>query len=246
MVQDLHTHTVFSDGIDSVARISHYAHQHNIQIGIADHILCKKMCDKSSIINYFKTLDEYHVLKGAEIDLGETGALDDYLIDNSDYIIGSIHNIRMNGENIKFGKYFDSRAGEQILNRDFVFNDNTCCKALENILLVIRKELTTNPIDILGHCTVNPFYEQVNSKYKYEWEQELISLCKSTETAIEISGLWMEPSIDFIKRAIDRKVKVTFGSDCHELYSDKYFDYYIFIFHELGLSERDVKRIGKR
>lgn len=42
MVQDLHTHTVFSDGIDNVARISRYAHQHNIQIGIADHILCKK------------------------------------------------------------------------------------------------------------------------------------------------------------------------------------------------------------
>ena len=226
--------------------MSHYAHQQNIQIGVSDHILCKKMCDKSSIIKYFKTLDEYPVFKGAEIDLGETGALDDYLIDNSDYIIGSIHNIRMNDENIKFGKYFDSRAGEQILNRDFVFSDNTCCKALENILLVIRKELTTNPIDILGHCTVNPFYEQVNSKYKYEWEQELITLCKSTETAIEISGLWMEPSIDFIKRAIDRKVKVTFGSDCHELYSDKYFDYYFFIFHELGLSERDVKRIGKR
>ena len=246
MIQDLHTHTVFSDGIDNVARMSQYAHQHHIQIGISDHILCKKMCDKSSVINYFKILDEYPVLKGAEIDLGETGVLDDYLIDNSDYIIGSIHNIRMNGKNIKFGKYFDSRAGEQILNSDYIYNDNICCKALEKILLVISRELTTNPIDILGHCTVNPFYEQVNSKYKYEWEQEIISLCKSTETAIEISGLWMEPSIDFIKKAIDRKVKVTFGSDCHELYSDKYFDYYIFISRELGLSERDVKKIGKK
>lgn len=165
MVQDLHTHTVFSDGIDNVARMSQYAHQHHIQIGISDHILCKKMCDKSSVINYFKILDEYPVLKGAEIDLGETGVLDDYLIDNSDYIIGSIHNIRMNGENIKFGKYFDSRAGEQILNSDYIYNDNICCKALEKILLVISRELTTNPIDILGHCTVNPFYEQVNSKY---------------------------------------------------------------------------------
>lgn len=108
--------------------------------------------------------------------------------------------VRINNENIRLGKYFDSRDQKKLLNIDFIFRDYICCKALEKILFVINKELNDNPIDILGHCTVNPFYEQVNFPYKYEWGKEIISICKSTDTAIEISGLWIEPNVDFIKK----------------------------------------------
>lgn len=246
MMQDLHIHTIYSDGNSSLEKIYSQATENKIEIGISDHILCKTMPDKDSVLNYFDKLEKYHVLKGGEIDLGETGILDDILVSKADYIIGSIHNIKLDNQNIKFGKYFDSRDRNKKLNADFIFNDYECCKALEKILLVVTKELRQNPIDILGHCTVNPFYEQVNSKFKYEWEEEIILICASTNTAIEISGLWVAPNVDFIKKAINKGVKVTFGSDCHRTYSPRYLEYFNFVSEIINLKKGDVLKIEKR
>ena len=86
MVQDLHIHTIFSDGIDTIEEIIFKATEIGIEIGISDHIFCKKMPDKKSVSKYFELLDQYPVLKGGEIDLGESGIIDDYIISKSDYI----------------------------------------------------------------------------------------------------------------------------------------------------------------
>lgn len=246
MIQDLHIHTIYSDGINTVEEIITKATEIGIEIGISDHILCKKMPDKKNVLNYFESLAQYPVLKGGEIDLGETGIIDDCIISKADYIIGSIHSIRIKNDYIKLGKYFDYRDHKKILNNNFIFNDYVCCNALDEILIIIEKELSQNHIDILGHCTVNPFYEQVNSKFRYEWENELISICKSFNIAVEISGLWIEPDVDFVQKAIDNNVKVTFGSDCHGKYSSLYLDYFYFISKTINLKEGDVLKIAKK
>lgn len=244
-MQDLHIHTVFSDGENTIDMIYRKSQIYGIEIGISDHILCKKMCDKTSVVNYLNILSNYSVLKGGEIDLGETGIIDDIIISKTDYIIGSIHSLDIGNQIIKLGKYFDYRSKRKILHTDFIFDDSICCKALEVILNTIRRELSVNPITILGHCTVNPFYEQVNSKYKFEWENELISLCRLNNTAIEISGLWMEPNVDFIRRTLAKKVKISFGSDCHTDYTENYFDYYKFILNHINIKKGDVLKIVK-
>lgn len=244
-MQDLHIHTVFSDGEKTISQIYGKSQIYGIEIGISDHILCKKMCDKSSVVNYLDILSKYPVLKGGEIDLGETGIIDDVILSKSDYIIGSIHSVDIGGQTIRLEKYFDCRDKWKILHKDFIFDDLICCKAMDVILDTVRNELSANPITIIGHCTVNPFYEQVNSKYRFEWENELISICKANNTAIEISGSWIEPSVDFIRRALVQKVKVSFGSDCHTDYTNKYLDYYSFIARHTNIEERDVLKIGK-
>lgn len=246
MIQDLHIHTIYSDGSDTIENILIKANDNNMEIGISDHILCKRLPEKGDILKYLNTLDYYPVLKGGEIDLGETGIIDDLIISNADYIIGSIHSIKLKDNYIQFGKYFDDRAQKKKLSTDFIFDDYLCCCALEKILFTIEKEVSQNQIDILGHCTVNPFYEQVNSKFRYEWEDELITICKSFQTAIEISGLWIEPSADFVQKAINKEVKVTFGSDCHTQYSTKYLDYFKFIKKTVTLNEGDVLKIAKK
>lgn len=245
LVNDLHIHTVFSDGICSVEDILKDTDCNNYQLGISDHIFCKKLPNKSDVLNYIKMIEQFPVLKGGEIDLGEIGIIDDYVYSGLDYLIGSIHNIRINGANIKLGKYFDYRDKKRILNKDFVFDDYMCCKALDNILKVIEKDLNNNSINILGHCTVNPFYEQVNVKYRYQWENEVISICKKHGTAIEISGLWIEPEIGFICRVIKNGVKLSFGSDCHREYSNAYWDYFNFANENIKFKNGDLYRIEK-
>lgn len=246
MIQDLHIHTIYSDGFDTIENILQKATENEIVVGISDHIFSKKMPERKNVLRYFEMLDQYPVLKGGEIDLGETGIMDDSIISKADYIIGSIHGVKINDNYIKLGKYFDDRDHKKILNSNFVFDDYLCCSALEEILITIQNELSQNCIDILGHCTVNPFYEQVNSKFRYEWENELISICKSSNTAIEISGLWMEPSADFMQKVINKDVKVTFGSDCHTKYSALYLDYFYFIRKTVNLKEGDVLKIAKK
>ncbi len=246
MIQDLHIHTIYSDGFDTIENILREATENKVEIGICDHILCKKLPEKKKVLMYFEILDNYPVLKGGEIDLGETGIIDDSIISKADYIIGSIHSVTLNDKHIKLGKYFDDRDHKKILNDNFVFDDYVCCSALEKILIIIQNELSRNHIDILGHCTVNPFYEQVNSQFRYEWEDELLSICSSTNTAIEISGLWIEPGADFVQKAINKNVKLTFGSDCHTKYSVLYLDYFHFVSKIVHIKERDVLRIAKK
>lgn len=246
MIQDLHIHTIYSDGIDTIENILQKTSENNMEIGISDHIFCKKLSKKKDILKYFETLDNYPILKGGEIDLEETSVIDDSIISKADYIIGSIHGIKINNDYIKLGKYFDDRDHKKTLNSNFIFNDYLCCSALEKILIIMKKELSQNHIDILGHCTVNPFYEQVNSKFRYEWENELISVCKSSNTAIGISGLWLEPCVDFVQRAINKNVKVTFGSDCHTKYTLSYLDYFYFISKNINFKEGDVLKIEKK
>lgn len=246
MIQDLHIHTIYSDGFDTIENIIQKATENKMEIGISDHIFCKKMAEKKSVLRYFEILDNYPVLKGGEIDLGEPSAMDESIISKADYIIGSIHSVKLNDNYIKLGKYFDERDHKKILNSNFIFDDYLCCSALEKILTTIRNELSQNCIDILGHCTVNPFYEQVNSKFRYEWEDELISICKASHTAIEISGLWLEPGADFVQKVINNNVKVTFGSDCHTKYSVLYLDYFHFISKTINLKEGDVLKIAKK
>lgn len=243
-MQDLHIHTIFSDGISTIDEICRKSQEYGIEVGISDHILCKKMCDRASVMDYLNTLSRYPIFKGGEIDLGETGIIDDMIVSKIDYIIGSIHSVNINNQKIKLGKYFDYRNKSQILHSDYIFDDCTCCKALDSILDTVRIELSTNPIDILGHCTVNPFYEQVNAQYRYEWENELIALCKKNNTAIEISGLWIEPDVDFLKRVLTSKVKITFGSDCHTHYDRNCFEYFDFILKHINIEE-DVLKIGR-
>lgn len=50
----------------------------------------------------------------------------------------------------------------------------------------------------------------------------------------------------FHKKAIERGIKVTFESDCHTLYSNKYFEYFNFVSRELKISEKEVKIIEKK
>lgn len=244
-MQDLHIHTIFSDGQVSVEDICSKANEYGIEIGISDHILCKGMRTKESVLSYLEYLARYPVLKGGEIDLGETGIINDKIVSNIDYIIGSIHSVNIGNQIVKLGKYFDYRDKRKILSDKYLFDDYVCSKALETILSILNDELSDNPIDILGHCTVNPFYEQVNAKFKYEWENEVIEICKKNNVAIEISGLWIEPSIDFIRRVINNNVKVTFGSDCHTKYDSSYFDYYNYIKNILNLKEGDVLKVVK-
>ncbi len=236
---------MLSDGNDTIENIVSKAQKYGFEIGISDHILCKKLPYVESVLSYLNHLSRFPVLKGGEVDLGEAKYINDAITSKIDYIIGSIHSVKIGDSVIKFGKYFDYRDKRKILNKQFIFYDYMCCTALETILNTLSVEFSRCPIDILGHCTVNPFYEQVNVKFRYEWENEVISLCKAHNVAIEISGLWIEPSIDFIKRAVEKNAKVTFGSDCHTKYARSFLDYYYFAKKVVPIKNGDVLKIVK-
>lgn len=101
---DLHTHTVASDGVDSLEEMAHAARKLGYEyVGITDHSPSLKIANGQSIEDLraqIKTIDKLNerlsgirVLKSAEVDILADGTLDlpDNVLRHLDYTVCSIH-----------------------------------------------------------------------------------------------------------------------------------------------------------
>ncbi|WP_113672655.1 PHP domain-containing protein [Vallitalea guaymasensis] len=216
-VIDLHTHTLFSDGDATVEEILEVADGLGYKIGISDHVFCSKMTTESAIEEYLDKLEQYNVYKGVEANIGDYTKWSDRILGKLDYVISSVHtyNDTIN-QRTWLAEYFGYRAGHRDnYKQDYKTTD--CRYILEGILETITKTFQRTRVDILGHCTVLPFYEQlIDTDYINTWEEELLTLCEKHQVAIEISGLWKEPNTNFLKKALKKNILFSLGSDCHK------------------------------
>ncbi|MCX6128289.1 MAG: DNA polymerase/3'-5' exonuclease PolX [Proteobacteria bacterium] len=101
---DLHIHTTFSDGRDSLRSMVTEAVKRGYEyLALTDHsqrVRIAKGLDENTITSYWATIDSLQVefpqiklLKGIELDILEDGSLDlpDYILSKADWVIAALH-----------------------------------------------------------------------------------------------------------------------------------------------------------
>ncbi len=240
---DLHTHTVLSDGTKTPKQLLDAAEKKGYGLGISDHIFCCKMLTLRDVEHYLDELDRYNVLHGVEANLGENFTLPHKLDERVDYVIASVHSVQdLNGEKLELGPYFCARAGDAgapPYNRRFTADEAK--HYLEQILQILEFDFRYQRVDILGHCTVHPFYDTLmGQKYLSDWQDEVVKLCKKYTVAIEISGLWHCPDEDLIRKAHVAGVKFSLGSDCHQPKDTCDLDYALDMLRKIGIGQDEL------
>lgn len=238
---DLHTHTTWSDGEASVEQLYHIASSYGYGLGISDHLFCAGLYTTEKLSDYLDALSEYDVFRGCEANIGENYTLPDRLASKLDYVIASIHSAPdLQGGVIPLSKYFGERAGEDV-QWEWNIDKTRSEEYLEAILPQVETTMRTQRMDILGHCTVLPFYELLQgSAFLRNWEYAILSLCKKYNIALEISSLKKEPNLDMILRARQMGLRFAPGSDCHLLSDACNLDYALAIIDWAGLTESEL------
>ncbi len=231
---DLHTHTTFSDGDASVEQLLAIAGRQGYQLGISDHIFCPSYNDDfDQIEHYFDALQDYPVFIGVEGNIGDLIQWPERLVPKFDYVIASVHAVQYKGEKLFLSQYFGRRAGHRP-DCQLDYDPSASPAILTDVLGQIESTFRATRVDILGHCTVLPFYEDlIGSVFLEDWEREVIALCRKYGVAIEISGMWREPSRAFLEKALRAGVNFSFGSDCHRLSESCNLEYPLQMLKEL-------------
>lgn len=237
-IYNLHTHNTFSDGDMSIEYVMAKAKEKGYGLGISDHIFCGGLDTLEDIKHYVEALQHYDVLRGIEANIGEDFSLPDAVAYGLDYCIASVHYfLDEQGERVWLSKYFGTRAKHHNLYVP-VHNPSRNTYYMEQILKTVEHCFRTQRVDIYGHPTVLPFYEQLRgTTFLNQWEDAMISLCKKYDVALEISGLWREPGVELIQKARAHRVKLSFGCDGHKQEEVCNLAYVEQMIEEEGLSE---------
>lgn len=240
-IYDLHTHSTFSDGDATVEFLVEKASEKGYVLGVSDHIYCGQLDTENEMKRYLDYLDQFDVLKGVEANIGADFTLPDSIMYRIDYCIASVHFVPdRDGSIVHLSQYFGWRCGHR---PDYVrtFRNSDSQFLLEESLRQIEKNFSTQRVDILGHGTVTPFYTYMDgTQIQLDFENELLSLCKKYNVALEISGLWKEPSERVILEAKSRDIKFSFGSDCHRLNEVCDLEYVHKMIEKAGIEEKNL------
>lgn len=209
---DLHNHSNFSDGQLPPEAVAQTLAAQGLRGGLADHALIHgRLRTAADFALYYAAADRSGLYRGLEVDLGVPLTWPLRVLDEADYLIGSLHALIIGGEEHSLINYFNHRLGYKpdyrpdpvLANRD---------RLLEAALAAFRQGLDDWPIDILGHCTLLPGLED---DVPEDWAEALIGLAVQRGAAIEISGLWRLPGEVFLRRALERGATFSLGSDGH-------------------------------
>lgn len=203
---DLHIHTKYTDGLETIDNIFQEALNKNIEtIAITDHVW-----RTSTYLNqYFNEIKnkrddiQLNVLAGIEAKVVNIdGSIDatSEIIEESEIVLGSLHSIPT--------------------EEDYNFLDPT--KVDEDVVINNLYEATLNlikskKVDVIAHPTflLNKIY---GNKDFYEWQiEEIASKAAKHNIAIEINMKYNDPSLTFLKICKDKGVSFSVGSDAHIL-----------------------------
>ena len=205
---DLHNHSTFSDGQLAPDAVAAVGKAKGLVVGLADHALRHgKLRSAADFAMYYATADRHQLLRGLEVDLGIPLIWPVRVLQEADYLIGSLHGLTLDGQEHPFIEYFNHRLGvRDHYEPPAAFADRP--RFLEACLAAFKKGLDDWPIAIIGHCTLLPGVER---DLPTDWVDALIRLAVDHGAAIEISGLWRVPDESFLRRALDLGATFSFG-----------------------------------
>lgn len=248
LLTDWHIHTSdFSDGEMTLSEIVEIAGKKKVQIGISDHWI-HGMKTADELERYLDALDQYpNVYKGLEVSLNHPFEVPENLLNRLDYIIGSLHDVDVDGKRRGFGldAYFRYLLGE---NPNYTGPDSCWDSSLlDEALDIFLRSLDNQPINILGHCTLLPplFLKDPETIFSEEWEDKLVDGLSSHGVSLEISSAWHLPHTRLLRKAYAKGVTFAFGSDSHRLNMVGDLDFCVQAARTIGITDADMFRVKK-
>ncbi|MDK2870614.1 MAG: putative hydrolase [Pyrococcus sp.] len=210
-MMDLHTHTIYSDGIGSVIDNVNMAEIRGLRLlGISDHIHFFTPSKFLKYVNEVRSIGreaEIPVLVGIEANITENGPdVTEDFAKHLDYVIASVHDWFGEGEVYRY---------------------------IERIKLALMDENVT----IIGHFgNVFPWIGYPTE----EQIKEVLDVAEEYGKAFEISSRYRVPDLEFVKMCIKRGIKLVFASDAHRPEDVGRVDWSIKVFEKAGGKKEDL------
>jgi DNA polymerase (family 10) len=206
---DLHCHTDWSDGMETIEQMARAAKKIGYQyLAITDHTgqlkiagglderrLLAQMAEIDRINKKFK---DFKILKGCEVNIKNDGSLDikDEVLAKLDIVVASIHS-------------------------SFKMDKATMTKRLVRAI--------ENPhVDIIGHPTGRVIFQREGYQFDFD---KVLQAAKKTKTALEINAY--PDRLDLrdmdVRKAVETGVKLVISTDAHNISQ--------FHFIELGIAQ---------
>jgi len=203
---DLHIHTIFSDGNITIPQLLHVLKVKNLTlVAVTDHyseyVRIKNRMFGTEIVGYLDSLKGTGLLRGVEVEIFGDGSISISKQRSTmcDFVLGGIHSL----DGINFW-----RDLKPILNPS---------RYVECIRIALEAAMESQIIDALVHVTWLP--EAIRSQSKklitHEWMKSLTHTALDNNVAIELSGAWEVPNVEFVRLCLKHGVKVSVGSDAH-------------------------------
>lgn len=215
----IHTHTTYSDGLNTLSEMAHYAKTKGFKyIGITDHSKAafyanglkeERLYQQWAEIDALnKTFTDFKILKGIESDILNDGSLDyaEDILKQFDFIIASIHtNLKMDID-----------------------------KATTRLIKAIENPYTT----ILGHPTGRLLLSREGYPIDY---QKVIDACAANRVAIELNAHPYRLDLDWTKipMAMDKGVLIGIHPDAHSCAGIDHVQYGVFAAQKGGLEPKN-------
>ena len=220
MQGDLHIHTLFSDGLNTIEEMVQKAKEKGYQyIAITDHSQSlqiagglneKRLEEQMKMIDKMnQNLADFTVLKGIEVDIKSDGTLDlpDEVLQKLDIVIAAIHS-----------GFKQGRA--QVMER--------LIRAMKNPYV---------------HIIAHPTGRIIGYREPYDVDmQEIIRIAAQTKTALEINASpeRMDLNDIYAKSAGEKNVQLSLGTDAHQLAALDDMSYGISIARRGWLEKKDI------
>jgi histidinol phosphatase-like PHP family hydrolase len=209
---DCHAHSNFSDGALTIAQVIARAAALGVRPSISDHIsrdVSRSVSTVAAVADYLDALSRFDVLRGGEFCWHDSlwRELPQELMRRFTHRIGSLHAVRMPDNSLV---HAFSRRPPSGLTIDSYMDAHTAS---------IEQLARDMPVDILAHPTLVTFmFRQVDPEELWSEEREtrLVDALFAAGIAFEISSRY-RPHERLVRRAVDRGVRISLGSDGHTL-----------------------------
>jgi len=207
---DCHAHSTFSDGALTIDQVVERAALLGVQPSVADHIsrdVARTIDTVEEVGYYLEELEHHPVLRGGEFCFHDHlwREIPPEMVKRFTHRVGSIHAVRLGDGTIV--RAFSRRVPDGL-------DANAYMDAHLDYLETFAREM---PVDILAHPTLiaMTFREHpVDELWTEQRETRLVNALHAAGICFEISNRY-PPHERLVKRAVDRGVRISLGSDGH-------------------------------
>jgi len=261
---DWHCHSRWSDGGGTVLELLEQASAVGVTLGISDHGLTDnaRLRSPEQLGTYLADLEQWPVLRGLEISIGEVGPTPDKpdtetdderrmdagqlpltddlraalprvtgvtyeeVMGRFDYVIASLHAVRVPEGLVHSSRFLNWRAGLYPSYRP-ALRHYARRGYFETLLAALEETAGRWPVRILGHFCLLPELANKEGVYRAqdepepdseaaEWLDAVIQVCVRHGIAIEMNSKSRAPHAGFVERALELGARFSLGSDAHQ------------------------------
>lgn len=237
ILSNLHTHSVFSDGVDTLEAIADTAIKKGFStLGFSDHSFTDfddSFCMKNRVFDsYVSKVQELKALYAGKLDLFCGMELDYYSenipVDRLDYVIGSVHYVKRDG--IYYGVDHTAQGEQQGIDEGC---GGDVALYVREYYRSICEHITKNPIDVIGHFDVLTKFGLIDENADFYRREAFAAVDYAVERGVIIeinTGAVFKklkqapyPALFLLKRICKKGGRVCIDADAHKKENIDYF-----------------------